>query len=1045
MVNQIKKGRFCPLPRFLTLQRTILGFGIVLGCQSTMLASPHGIKALDRVVHYQEQEVKGRVTDDQGQPLSGVTVALENSVIATSTDMEGNFTIRLSGQNGRLKFTSLGFQEKFVDVIAGQSYQVNLLADNENLDEVVVIGYGTTKKRDLTGSVTSLKQDDIVRSPASNALESIQGQVPGLDITRNSGSATSGISMNIRGKRSLAKAEGANSPLVIIDGMQGGNIADIHPQDIASFDVLKDASSTAIYGSQGANGVIIVTTKRGQNGKPRVNYNTYLGMNGWALYPEMRTGDAYINLRREAAKTAGQWSTPEDDQTLFNAGEWTALNNNQWVNWKDEVFQTGFVQNHQLSVSGGNANTQGMLSGGYYKELGSFKNDNLSKYNLRLNVDQTINDFIKVGTTSQITHYDGNTRADNVLWRASTNVPLGTVYDDAGKVVLWPLGREGKVSPLADELSEYTAQHQLVNTNLIANGFVELKPFTGFSFRSNFGANLSFNKNNNFDSANSIDRAGEFPDSKASIFNNDRKFLNWDNIVNYTVPLNEDHNLAFTGLTSWTKGRTTTSYLEGTGQLVEEQLWHNLSANDKDSYIIRSGFIQSQTFSYALRANYSFKGKYLLTVSNRWDGASRLSKDMKWAAFPSVAAAWRVSDESWFKTEKISDLKLRVSYGQTGNSGISEYGTQSGLLGYSNAAFQDQGFVYYAYNTLLGNENLGWERSAQWNIGMDMNLFSNRINLVVDLYDTKTTDILLPRTLPTSMGSGNNTPFQIYQNIGSTRNKGIEVVLNTKNLDKEFKWSSDFTFGANKEEITELIDGRDIIGATTRETESLLIGRPLQSFYTFKRLGIWQESEADEAARYFKDQAKTQSFKPGDIKLADLNGDYIIDDVNDVTYIGTTSPRWTLGFNNTFSYKNFDLNVYALARWGQMMEYDFTASFDPQGKGNSPSYLNYWTPENQSNDFPRPNLTNFYNYLGYQSYNYVDGSYIKLKTITLGYKLDKDLLQRAKLNGVRFYVSGNNLFSWAKSEFVQDYDAERGGSAKSPLLRQFVFGVNLDF
>lgn len=1045
MVNNFKKGHYSPLPRFLTLRRTVIGFGIFLGCQSPLLGNHNSLSPFDFPVLIQEQEVKGTVTDEQGQPISGVTIAVENSVIATSTDNEGNFVIRLSGQTGRLKFSSLGFKEKLVDVRAGQSINVTLLPDNENLDEVVVIGYGTTKKRDLTGSVTSLKQDDIVRSPASNALESVQGQVPGLDITRNSGSATSGVSMSIRGKRSLSKAHGANAPLIIIDGMQGGNISDIHPQDIESFDVLKDASSTAIYGSQGANGVIIVTTKRGRNGKPNVNYNTYLGVNGWALYPEMRIGDDYVRLRREAAKTAGQWSSEADDQTLFSTGEWNALNNKQWVNWKDEVFRNGFVQNHQLSVSGGNANTQGMLSGGYYKELGSFKNDELTKYNLRLNVDQTINKFIKVGTSSQVTHYDGNTRADNVLWRASTNVPLGMVYDDQGKVVLWPVGREGKVSPLADEQSEFTAQHQLQNTNLIANGFVELKPFNGFSFRSNFGANLAFNKNNDFEGANSIDRAGEFPDSKASIFNDNRQFLNWDNIANYNLTIHEDHNLGFTGLTSWTKSRTTSSYLEGTGQLVEEQLWHNLSANNKDSYIIRSGFIQSQTFSYALRANYSFKGKYLVTVSNRWDGASRLSKDMKWAAFPSVAAAWRVSDESWFKTEKINDLKIRLSYGQTGNSGISEYGTQSGLLGYSNAAFQDQGFVYYAYNTLLGNENLGWERSAQWNLGMDMNLFSNRINLVVDLYDTKTTDILLPRTLPTSMGSGNNTPFQIYQNIGATRNKGVEVILNTKNIDKDFKWSSDFTFGANKEEITELIDGRDIIGSTTRETESLLIGRPLQSFYTFKRLGIWQQNEAEEAATFFKDQAKTQSFKPGDIKLADLNGDFIIDDVNDVAYIGTTSPRWTLGFNNTFNYKNFDLNVYMIARWGQMMEYDFTASFDPQGKANSPAYINYWTPENQSNDFPRPSLTNFYNYLGYQTYNYVDGSYAKLKTITLGYKLDKDLLQKANLNGVRFYLTANNLFTWSKSDFVQDYDAERGGSAKSPLLRQFVFGVNLDF
>ena len=1016
---------------------------LLLGLQPVALVATAGREAPSLLSVYQ-QEVTGKVIDENGQPVAGVTVAVVDAVLSTATDGQGSFTLRLNNAQSQLLFSAVGYKEQTIDVRAGQALEIVLQRDDQALDEVVVIGFGTVKKRDLTGSVTSVKPEDIVRSPASNALESIQGQVPGLDITRSSGSATSGVNLTIRGKRSLSTAAGANSPLVIIDGMQGGNISDIHPQDIASMEVLKDASSTAIYGSQGANGVIIVTTKRGREGRPVVNYNAYVGANGWAQYPEMRTGDDYIALRREAAKTAGQWNGPADDQTLFTVGEWAALQQNQWVNWKEEVFHTGIVQNHQLSISGGNTNTKGLLSGGYYRELGSFKNDALDKFNLRLNVDQNLGSMVKVGTSSQITHYDGNERADNVLWRAATNVPLGVPYDEQGAVVLWPLGREGKVSPLADEASEFTAQHRTANTNIITNGFVEIKPFAGLSFRSNLGVNLQYHKNNDFESESSIDRAGEFPNSIASIDSENRSFINWDNIINYNVELGK-HSFGLTALTSWTQSKLNTSYMEGTGQLVPQQLWHNIGANDKDSYVIRSGYIQSQTLSYALRANYSYQGRYLLTVSNRWDGASRLSKENKWASFPSLAAGWRISDENWFNWKPVNELKVRASYGQTGNSGINEYGTQSGVTGHTNAAFQDQGFVYYVYNTLIGNEDLGWERSASWNLGLDAQFFNSRINLTADFYDTRTTDILLPRTLPTSMGSGNNTPFQIYQNIGSSNNRGLEIILNTRNLTGAFQWSTDFTFGTNREKIVDLIDGRDIIGATTRETESLLIGRPLESFYTFQRLGIWQTSEAEEAARYFRDAEKTQPFKPGDIKLADLNGDFVIDDVNDVTYIGTTSPRWTLGFNNTFSYKNFDVNIYALARWGQMMDYELTGAFDPQGRGNQPAYLNYWTPENASNDFPRPSMTNFYNYQGYQTYSYVDGSYIKLKTVTLGYRLPKATLEKMKMNSVRFYFSGNNLFSWAKSDLVQNYDAERGGSAKSPLLRQFVLGVNLDF
>lgn len=1044
MVKKVKQKSFGFPQLNLRHSGTWGAWVLLLGFQPAALAAEFTSSALPMWNMQQQQEISGKVSDENGQPIAGVTVSLVNAVVSAATDEQGMFTLRLNSARGQLSFSAVGYKEQTVDAQAGQVLDVVLQSDDQALDEVVVIGFGTVKKRDLTGSVTSVKPEDIVRSPASNALESIQGQVPGLDITRSSGSATSGVNLTIRGKRSLSTAPGANSPLVIIDGMQGGNISDIHPQDIASMEVLKDASSTAIYGSQGANGVIIVTTKRGREGRPVVNYNAYVGANGWAQYPEMRTGDDYIALRREAAKTAGQWSSPADDQTLFTVGEWAALQQNQWVNWKGEVFHTGIVQNHQLSISGGNASTKGLLSGGYYRELGSFKNDALDKFNLRLNVDQNLGSMVKVGTSSQITHYDGNERADNVLWRAATNVPLGLPYDEQGAVVLWPLGREGKVSPLADEANEFTAQHRIANTNIITNGFAEIRPFAGFSFRSNLGVNLSYHNNKDFESESAIDRAGEFPNSLASIASENRSFINWDNIINYNAELGK-HSIGLTALTSWTQSKLNTSYMEGTGQLVPQQLWHNIGANDKDSYVIRSGYIQSQTLSYALRANYSYQGRYLLTVSNRWDGASRLSKENKWASFPSVAAGWRVSDENWFNWKPVNDLKIRATYGQTGNSGISEYGTQSGVTGHTNAAFQDQGFVYYVYNTLIGNEDLGWERSASWNLGLDAQFFNSRINLTADFYDTKTTDILLPRTLPTSMGSGNNTPFQIYQNIGSSNNRGLEIILNTKNLTGEFQWSTDFTFGTNREKIVDLIDGRDIIGTTTRETESLLIGRPLQSFYTFKRLGIWQANEAEEAARYFKDSEKTQPFKPGDIKLADLNGDFVIDDVNDVTYIGTTSPRWTLGFNNTFSYKNFDLNVYAIARWGQMMDYELTGAFDPQGRGNQAAYLNYWTPENPSNDFPQPSMTNFYNYLGYQTYSYVDGSYVKLKTVTLGYRVPKEMLDKWKMNTVRFYLTGNNLFSWAKSDLVQNYDAERGGSAKSPLLRQFVFGVNLDF
>lgn len=999
----------------------------------------------------QSKTIKGIIVDETGEALIGVSVLVKNATIGVVTGLDGSYSLEVPA-NATLVISYVGYKTQEVAVGSKTVINVSMVPDTQSLDEVIVIGYGTVKKRDLTGAVSSVKAADIVRTPASNAMEALQGQIPGLDIVRNSGSATSGVTINIRGKRSLSDAKDeravstANSPLFIIDGMQGADFADIAPQDIESIEVLKDASSTAIYGSQGANGVIIITTKRGVQGKTKFSYNGYYGVNGWAQYPEMQSGDAYIQLRREAYRTAGQWNSSADDQKLFTPEEWAAVQAGQWVDWVDEVMKNGTVQSHQVSASGGGEKTTAAFSAGFYQEKGALKNDELSKYNLRMNIDHKIGKNITVGATTQVTHYVQDDRSANVMWRAATNAPLGLPYDEDGKVNLWPLGKTGKVNPLADEANEYTANHHRLLTNVIANGFVEIRPMKGLSLRSNLGTNLKFRRDQDFDSENSIDRAGEQNMSESSINSSEKSFIGWDNIISYTKDI-KDHTFGFTGLVSWTQSKYTGVYAGGSGQLIPNQLWHNLGANNKDSYNISSSYIQHQTFSYALRANYSFKGRYLLTASNRWDGDSRLSKGNKWAAFPSVALGWRVNEEAWLRdVEVINNLKVRLSWGLTGNSGINEYGTQSKLLSSTNSAFQDNGYTYYTYDKYLGNGNVSWEKSATWDLGFDIGLIDNRISAVIDLYDTKTTDILLPRTLPSSMGSGNNTPFKIYENIGATRNRGIEVSLNTVNFDnKDFKWNTVITYSANKEEITDLVDGRDIIGPETPETTSLLLGRPLNSFYTYQRLGVWQTDEAEEAATYYKDANKTQAFKPGDIKVADLNGDHIIDATNDVTYIGSTSPDWSLGFNNTFKYKNFDLNLYLIARWGQMMAYDFTASYDPQGKGNQPAYLNYWTPENPSNDFPRPDLTNFYNYLGYQSLNYIDGSYLKLKTLSIGYNVPKSLLTKVNITNLRIYATANNLFTIAKSHLVKDYDPERGGSAKAPLQRQFMFGVNLEF
>ena len=995
------------------------------------------------------QTATGVVKDKAGEPMIGVNVLVKGTTNGTITDFDGKFTINDVAKGATLEISYIGYLTQ--DVKAGQNLVIVLEEDNQTLDEVIVVGYGTMKKRDLTGSITSVKAADIVRSPAANAMEALQGQVPGMDIVRTSGKAGAGVTINIRGQRSLSDVkdefgnEIANAPLFIIDGMQGGNFSDIAPSDIESIEVLKDASSTAIYGSQGANGVVIITTKKGKQGKVKLSYNGYLGVNGWAQYPEMNMGEDYMNVRRESYRTQGQWASTADDSKIFTLPEWEAVQNGDWTNWADEVLQTGLVQSHQVTASGGNEKTTALLSAGFYQEQGSLKNDKMDKYNVRLNVEHTLNNWAKIGANTQITHYAQNERADNVLWRAATNVPLGKPYDESGNVNLWPLGEGANVNPLADEATDYTAKHHLLKTHIIANGYLEIRPIEGLSLRSSLGTNLNFYRRQDFAGASSIDRAGAYATSASSVESSERSFVNWDNVINYTKSIN-DHTFGGTALTSYTQSKYTGVSASGEGQLLDSYLYHNLGANSKDSYAIGSNYIQHTTFSYALRFNYSYKGKYMLTVSNRWDGDSRLASGNKWASFPSVAVAWRASDENFMKNiDWVSNLKVRLSWGKTGNSGISPYGTQSGVTPYTNAAFQDYGYTYYNFNQYIGNKEVGWEISKTLDLGFDLGFLDGRINATIDLYKTNTTDLLLPRGLPSSMGGSNSNSFLMYQNIGATMNKGIEMSINTVNItNKDFEWKSTLSFSANHEEITDLIDGTDIVSGSNPETESLLIGRPLNSFYEYTRLGIWQESEREEAAKYKKSSANGASFQPGDIKLKDLDGNFIIDS-NDRGYIGSTSPDWIGGFNNTFRYKNFDLNVYLIARWGQFIQYEFAGAYDPYGKKNFPAYFDYWTPENPSNDFPRPAQTDFFNYIGYQSLQYIDGSYWKLKTLSLGYTLPKKLVNKFGASNLRVYLTANNLLSVSGNHLIKQYDAERGGSAKNPLQRQFIFGVNLDF
>jgi TonB-linked SusC/RagA family outer membrane protein len=990
---------------------------------------------------FSQIRVEGQIKSRSGELLPGVNVVVKGTTNGAISDVDGNYVISQVPSNATLVFSFIGLLSQEITVNNQTRIDLVMVDDVLNLDEVVAIGYGAVRKRDLTGSVSSVKSEDIVKAPTFSPMEAIQGLVPGMDITKKSGKSGSGVDILIRGSRSI---HGSNSPLFIIDGVQGGSYDDLNPSDIESIEVLKDASSTAIYGSQGANGVVIITTKKGSAGKTKVSYDTYFGVNGYAQYPQVRMGEDYIQLRREAYRTVGEWSSPADDANLFSEpGAWAAVQSGQWVDWVDLLMQNGTQQNHQVSISGGNEKTQSFISFSYYDEQGVVKNDQSQRYTIRSNVDHTLSEYVKTGLRSQVTYWNNNSRNEANLVKAASIVPLGQAFDEFGGINLYPLeGNTSIISPLADERENIAVDNQIkMNVNL--NAYLEVTPVKGLTYRSNVGSTLGFIRRGIYNDKSSMDRETT-KTNYASYSSENARFITWDNILSYRFELNQ-HTVNATAISSYTDSKKDEVSAAGTQQLLGSQLFYNLGATDATSRGITSEFVGKTTMSYGGRIDYNFKGRYLITVSNRWDGSSLLSKGNKWASFPSIATAWRVSDEHFMQgIPTLSNLKLRLSYGVSGNSGIKEYGTQS-LVVTEKMGFGDVAAPSYIFSTRVGNASLGWEKSYTTNLGLDLGFFDNRVSAIVDVYSTITNDILLERTLPSSLGV-----TSMYQNIGSTENKGVELALNTVNFKtKDFSWTTTFTFSANREKITALVDQVEVDGKMEYqniiydEQNALLHGYPIKSYYTYTKLGIWQTNEAEEAANY---TFGGKPFQPGDIKVLSLNNDSIISANDDRGYIGDATPDWIAGFQNTFRYKNFDLSVYMFARWGQTIKAEFLGRYYPSGIQNGPAYLDYWTPENPTNDYPRPKKgTQLYDYAGYQALSFVDGSFFKIKNISLGYSLPQSLTQKVKVEKMRIYATANNLFTYSKSHLIQNYDPERGGSEKSPLTRQFVLGVNIEF
>jgi TonB-linked SusC/RagA family outer membrane protein len=969
--------------------------------------------------------ITGKVTNQtDNQPLSGATVVVKGGTETAVVNASGVYSISVPSKDAVLVFSHVGYGTQEITVGNNTTIDVQLSNTTSNMNEVVVIGYGQVKKRDVTGAVVSIKGSETVKVPVTTPLEALQGKVPGADIFRSNGYAGGGTNIRIRGNRSLnTSSTSSNTPLYIIDGVQGININDINPNDIESIDVLKDASSTAIYGSRGANGVIIVTTKRGTTGKARITLNTYAGASEVAKYGPLQSGPEYIAFKREAYRAIGTWNSPADDPRIFNPLELNAINNQQYIDWPSLLLHHGAQQDVQIGVSGGTERTKVYFSGDYFHEKGLLKDDDFKRYTARFNIDQTINNWMKVGISSQYAYIDNNQRRDPFN-AASKMLPLGVPFDSLGNVVLYPVGGT-QISPLADEQPGQWKQYTRTS-RFSGASYLELTPVKGLTFRSSFTGTIENVTTGIYYGKYSIN--GNSANSQSSINNSQSSFISWENQATYRKEIG-DHAITLTGVTTYNQQITTSNYESGRNQVFPSQLFYNLGAANQN-VSLSSGYQKFNLLSYTGRINYSYKGKYLLTLTGREDGSSKLAPGHQWAFFPSAAVAWRIIDEKFMDKQNIfRDLKLRVGYGISGNDVIPPYGTQGGVspvqFAYTDAAAASA----YTINSLIGNQDLKWELTATTNIGIDFAVLNNRLTGTIDYYDARTSDLIFSLPLPSSTG------YQtINQNVGKTNNRGYEVSLTSNNFaTKAFKWTTTVSYARNRERITSLPNG-NVIASDYRN--SLIVGQPSAILYDYKKTGIWQLGEETQAAQY--------GAKPGDIKIADLSGPDGKPDgkitADDRTIIGPRVPKWTGGLNNDFSYKNFDLNILFIGRFGQWMTSDYYAKYVRSGAQNG-ARLNYWTPENPTNDYPRPNATAANSYITTLT-EYLN-SYIKLRNITLGYTFPTRLLGKYKISGLRLYVSGKNLFFISKNN--KDFDPESEGIIDQPLNKLLVGGLNLTF
>lgn len=931
--------------------------------------------------------VSGRVTDTKGSPVVGAAVVVAPTSNGTTSGSDGKYSIR-AREGDVLKFSFMGYvPQEFTASQAVTTLDVALAEDMQLIGDVVVIGYGVVQKKDLTGSIESLSGKDIVKAMSVNPTEALNGRVSGVLVTKSSNRPGADMSIQIRGLNSFNYS---NEPLYVIDGVPSqSGMRHINSDDIESIDVLKDASSCAIYGSRGANGVVIVTTK-GVNNKEgfAIEYNGYAGIKTATRIPDMLgskgNGMEYVDYRiRQWTNKFGASSL--STEAFMTENERRHVKYGEYYDWLREFSKDAVTTNHSLSASGSTERTSYTFGVSYMDDGGLAGSENFDRLTANIGLEYRIKDKMRMGMRAYMSHDRINHGSYDALLNAYYITPIVGRYEPDGSPT-FTHRPGGRVNPFVqDENTKSESDGWSFNTS----AYVAYNPVKNLTIKTQFATQYDGAVNGYWTGSYSQYGLGVKKPYASRSEGYNQNWV-WDNTVSYENTFNGIHKLSVIGLFSMQKDKHMSSGMTGEG-LPYDSDWHAIHTADQITNV-NSNYWESSLVSLMGRVNYVLKEKYLFTVTARYDGTSRLAPQNRWGVLPSAAVGWSIKNENFLRDKEwVNTLKLRASWGKTGNNsvGYNVTRTQLELNPYMLGGSGDKGF---GLGGSLGNENLRWEMTSEWNFGLDFGFMKNRLSGAVDVYFRKTTDLIFQRQVADLNGYKS-----ILQNIGTTQNRGVEFTINSVNVSKrDFTWKTGLVFSLNRNKILDL-DGTKTDDLANRR----FIGQPMNVYYDVKQEGIWQEWEKDEAAKY--------SAAPGWPKIEDHDGNGIID-AKDMYILGTQSPDWTAGMTNTFTYRNWDLSIYVYAQIGGLYNDPFTYYF--LGLNNqdwNKLAVDYWTPENRNNKYPGVGL----DCLWTQVLSQVDGSFLKIQNITLGYALPQTALNKIRMKGLRVYFSVQNPFTFS--------------------------------